>query len=260
MKKVLLEQIETFIHDMEERYGKPRKEAESDAAHTDNMAHSERSIAAFQQIMRESKEGLEDSDEAHMKEVLSTLYGLDTDSCMDKGFCRFVSDFTDTYIDDNTKESSEMLLKTYRRDIEQVEAFSELLMKRFTQLERKSSVTRIWRRRERFYYASLLRQLNDISVHLKKNLDEKNGFLSELIIKNFYNIYIFFSFIIELLRNRRNELKLIAVCNQLDRFLTILDGSVKQTFKSELPYHYALYELKELRRNAFADFFVESEM
>lgn len=259
MKKMLYQQIEAFIHGMEEKYQKAGEEKDT-ASEEATLTHSERSIAAFQQIMQECKEGLEGSDEAHMKEVLSMLFGLDTDSCMEESFCSAVSDFTDNYIDDSGKESSESILKVCQQDIDKAEAFSALLIKRFSILESKSRVTRILKRRERLYCAALLRHLNEIMQHIKKRVDDKNRFLSELIIQNFYNIYIFFSFIIELLRNRKKELKLITVCNQLDRFLSILDGSVKQTVKSDLPYHYALYELKELRRNAFEDFFIESEL
>jgi len=76
-----------------------------------------------------------------------------------------------------------------------------------------------------------------------------------MIIENFYNIYIFFSFLISLSIEKNKEMLLIEIANRLDRYIEVIEPSFSGRFlhHEDMIYHYAIYEFNELKNQIFTE-------
>ncbi len=101
----------------------------------------------------------------------------------------------------------------------------------------------------------LLKTLLNLKEKLEAKLESDSKKISFTIIENFYNLYIFFSFLISLAIKKRREILLIEIANRLDRYIDVIEPSFSGRFlyHDDMIYHYAIYEIKELKQSIFIE-------
>lgn len=99
-------------------------------------------------------------------------------------------------------------------------------------------------------------QLRTLKRLLEEKLENLSKLLSDSIIENFYTFYIYFSFLLQIPKIQRNELLLLKMANIIDRYINIIEPTFnnRSLQHKDMIYHYAIYELEELKTNIFSFF------
>lgn len=216
----------------------------------DNMALK---VKSFDEIIKECKEEVKSADEKHMEHVLKLLYGLEIDSNSIIDTDKDLENYVSGQINAKDMEVNESRIKNLQNIISNTETIINDLI-----LEYKNTlhVNRKWYSFQGYKlkkYEGFLKRLVNLKEKLEVRLERDSQKISASIIENFYSSYIFFSFLIHISMKHHKEILLLEIANRLDRYIEVIEPSFSGRFlhHDDLIYHYAIYELKELKSIIF---------
>lgn len=99
----------------------------------------------------------------------------------------------------------------------------------------------------------LLSQLMGLKTNVEKQMEYDSKELAKFIIDNFYNTYIFFSFLIRISTVQSKQILLIEIANCIDRYINVIEPifNHRRLKSQDMLYHYVMYEFKELKAHIF---------
>jgi hypothetical protein len=213
---------------------------EDDVTSNDNMALK---VKAFNEIVTECKDEVESSDTQHKIHILKLLYGLEIDEYELASVDDSLDDYVSGQIDNTNMEVNERKINTLKSILSDVNGIIEELS-----IEYKNTlhVSSKWYRFEGGKLKKLRKLLKTL-LNLKEKLEAK--------LESDSNLYIFFSFLISLAIKKRREILLIEIANRLDRYIDVIEPSFSGRFlyHDDMIYHYAIYEIKELKQSIFIE-------
>jgi len=246
MKLSILNTKITALEDICKPFLLKTEEVDSNEKIIDNVSLK---IKAFDEIIKECKEEVRIASEEHMEHVLELLYGLQSISNVDENLEHYVT----RQIADVNMEVNETKINSLKTIISNVQIIIDYLI-----LEYKNTlhVNKEWysfKGSKLKKYQSFLRRLVALKESLEIQLEEDSKKLSLSIIEDFYNLYIFFSFLTNLSIKRKQDILLIEIASTLDRYIDVIEPSFSDRFlhHNDMIYHYAIYEIKELKDKIF---------
>ncbi len=210
-------------------------------------------VKAFDEIVRECKDEVDSSDIEHKIHVLKLLYGLEVDGHNITSVDDTLDDYVSGQINDSHMEVNEHKINSIKSIISSIDEIIEKLAVEYKNILYKNSKWYRFQGKKLKKYENLLTQLMSLKEKLETQLESDSKKISFMIIENFYNIYIFFSFLISLSIEKNKEMLLIEIANRLDRYIEVIEPSFSGRFlhHEDMIYHYAIYEFKELKNQIF---------
>ena len=212
-------------------------------------------VKAFEQIIKECKDKVESSNAKHRAHVLKLLYGLKIDESDAVSIGSRLVEYVDTHINGKHMQTNEHKINRLKSIIYNINTITEEIV---VELEHIEDINLRWYRfkgGKLEKYRILLKRFIDLKEKLEIQLERDSKEISFFIIEDFYNIYIYFSFIISLSMQNANEIFLIEIANQLDRYIGVIEPSFGNRFlqHEDMLYHYVIYELKELKNRVLTE-------
>ena len=225
---------------------------EDDVTSNDNMALK---VKAFNEIVTECKDEVESSDTQHKIHILKLLYGLEIDEYELASVDDSLDDYVSGQIDNTNMEVNERKINTLKSILSDVNGIIEELSIEYKNTLHVSSKWYRFEGGKLKKLRKLLKTLLNLKEKLEAKLESDSKKISFTIIENFYNLYIFFSFLISLAIKKRREILLIEIANRLDRYIDVIEPSFSGRFlyHDDMIYHYAIYEIKELKQSIFIE-------
>ncbi|WP_024953776.1 hypothetical protein [Sulfurospirillum arcachonense] len=210
-------------------------------------------IKAFNEIIRDCKNEINSSDKEHMEHVLKILFSLVIDKENIKNTDYDLESFINSQINGDFATVNEKRILSLKNIISNVDSVIEILAIEYKNLVFINKKWYRFKRRELKRYEEHLTRLMSLKEKLEIQLENDSKIISFSIIENFYNSYIFFSFLINLSILERREILLIEVANSIDRYIDVIEPSFNKRLlqHQDMIYHYAIYELKELKNKVF---------
>ena len=206
-------------------------------------------IKAFDEIVKECKEEVESSDVEHKIRVLELLYGLEIEKQDVQSICDTLDKYVNGQIDGADMEINESRIKTIKNIMANINSvMGEMRLKRKLFVLKNSQWYKFTGSKLKEYNLIITR-LYKLNTELQAQLENDSQMISSIIIENFYNFYILFSFLISLAIEKQKELTLIEIANKLDRYIGVIEPSFSGRFlhHDDMIYHYAIHEMKELK-------------
>lgn len=212
-------------------------------------------VKAFDEIVRECKDEVESSSIEHKIHILKLLYGLDIEDYDKTSTDDSLDDYVRGQIDNARMEVNEKKINNLKNIITNVNSIIEELSIEYKNILHVNSKWYRFQGKKLNQYRELLTRLIKLRDSLKSQLEIDSKKISFMIIENFYNIYIFFSFLISLSIEKKREILLIEIANRLDRYIDVIEPSFSGRFlhHEDMIYHYAIYEIKELKNGIFKE-------
>ncbi|DAB34400.1 MAG TPA: hypothetical protein CFH82_05535 [Sulfurospirillum sp. UBA12182] len=204
-------------------------------------------IKAFNGIISDCKMEVKNTDFAHKEYILKTLYDLDINHL--------------TYL--QIEEKLDLFLKNHIGSDEDYEGIISLLKKIIYDLDNisqsiqyqveaivftKQSPLFLFEKKLNRYNEKLIK-IKKIKDSLQKKLELVSEYLANQLIENFYNFFIFISFLLNTPKIAKNDMLLIKIANILTRYIEIIEPALsnRSLHYKDMIYHYALFEIKELK-------------
>ncbi len=206
-------------------------------------------IKAFNEIVAECKEEVESSDMQHKIHILKLLYGLE----VDKYELYSLDDYVNGQIDNIHTDVNERKINSIKSILLDINSIIDELGLEYKKILHINSKWYRFQGSKLKKLKEVLKRLIQLKEKLELKLESDSRKMSFIIIENFYNLYIFFSFLISLAIQRKKEILLIEIANRLDRYLGVIEPSFGNRFlhPDDMIYHYAMYEIKELKQSIF---------
>lgn len=219
---------------------------------SDNVALK---VKAFDEIITECKEEVESSDLDHKIHVLKLLYGLEIDENDVTSADDSLDDYVSGQIDSIRMEVNERKINALKSIISSIHAILEELAIEYKNTLHINSKWYRFQGSKLKNYRELIKKLINLKEKLEAQLENDSKKISFMIIENFYNLYIFFSFLISLSIQNKREILLIEIANRLDRYIEVIEPSFSGRFlhHEDMIYHYAIYEIKDLKNKIFTE-------
>ena len=208
-------------------------------------------LKAFEAIVNDCKEETKSNDIEIVKNVLSMMYGIKTKNFDEKNISNELNKFIDTYLNSEGFSTTEKELKTIRNLIRDIEYISKILK---IKLDNENG---------RFFLFKNRYQIRELSTYIDELEEIKQGLivesnykiliLTQSVIDNFYNIYLFLANLIFYAKWENLENILIEIASIIDRIINIITPiyTGDSLNKEELLNHYAIFEFKELLRDIY---------
>lgn len=226
-----------FVHKIEE--------VDKNEKDIDNLALR---VKAFDEIIKECKEEVSAASEEHMEHVLKLLYGMEINE--DESLDKYISQ----QIDNEYMEVNETKIKSLKMILANIEDVIDSLRLEYKNILHVNKEWYSFKSNKLKEYATFLKRLVALKESLEIQLEEDSKKISLSIIDDFYSLYIFFSFLIHLSIKKEKEILLIEIASKLDRYIEVIEPSFSDRFlhHNDMLYHYAIYEIKELKDKIFA--------
>lgn len=210
-------------------------------------------IKAFDTIVEECKKEVSSSTTEKMSHVLKLLYDLETDPFDYENIGQAMEKFSHNQLHDNATGITATHIESMKAVIENIEDVLKSLVAEYKTLEKRGKKWYVFQGRRPKIIANFIRQLSKLKSSLELQIEYDAKKLAELIIDDFYNVYIFFSYLIHFSIAQNQQLLSIEIANFLDKYIKIIKPIFnKRSLKSQdMLYHYILYELRELKVTIF---------
>jgi len=207
-------------------------------------------LKTFSEIIKECKSEVESSDLEHKKHVLKLLYGVTEES--------FDLSLDDCIMEQQNMERIEVDKKHISNLKQLIGNIDEIIEKLDIEYNKSLFSNKKWYVFNGFKlkkYAKYLKILMDLKEKLEGKLESDSKKISFLIIENFYNLYIFFSFLVGICISNKNEMLLIEIASSLDSYIEVIEPSFKNRslHHDDMLHYYTIYELKELKDQIFKE-------
>jgi hypothetical protein len=212
-------------------------------------------IKAFDEIIQECKDEVDSASFEHKIHVLKLLYGVEINGYNFSSIDNSLDNYVSGQIDSAHTEVNEYKINSIKSIILSVDEIVEKLAIEYKNILHINSKWYRFQGRKLKTYSKLLTKLMNLKEKLKIQLEIDSKKISFMIIENFYNIYIFFSFLISICIQKNREIFLIEIANRLDRYIEVIEPSFsgRVLHHDDMMYHYAIYELKELKDIIFTE-------
>ncbi len=212
-------------------------------------------VKAFDEIVAECKEEIESSSIEHKIHILKLLYGLEIDENNMAILDESLDDYVNSQINNLHMKVNERKINILKNIISSITSIIEELV---VDYKITLNLNLSWYRfqgKKLNKQREFLTRLVNLKEKLESELENDSQKISFIIIENFYNLYIFFSFLISLLVYEKREILLIEIANRLDRYIEVIEPSFSDRFLhyDDMIYHYALYEIRELKNKIFTE-------
>lgn len=206
-------------------------------------------IKAFNAIVNECKEELNNITMEKMSGVLRLLYNIESEPFELEKISIAMEDFVNKQLISNSLHVTEPYLNSMKSVVQNINIIYELLLAKQKQSQKESKKWYVFNKNKRVQISQSLQKLSKLkkSIELQMEFDSKE--LVNHIINDFYNIYIFFSYIIHMSIAQEEELLTIEIANALDRYIKIINliFNGRHLKHQDMLYYYAVYELNELK-------------
>lgn len=209
-------------------------------------------LKVFNELIAECKEELSRSTNSHKEYILQSLYSIDTNNSSSEILHQNVEKFIKMHLDKGMLSESEKRISTLQKIVLDIEKIIDSLKIEYVKIinDKKTPL---------FFYHEKLKEieksstmLSTLKKDLEKKLEQTSVTSASYIIEDFYNFYIFISFLLSTEKIAKNELLILEMINILDRYINLITPafSNRSLQHQDMIYHYALYELKELKTQA----------
>lgn len=207
-------------------------------------------IKAFDAIVRECKEEVQEASKEKMLGVLRLLYNIDTDNFDVTQISNSLENFVYQQLESSYSRITETHILNMRiivKNINFIRASIALEQKRILSNKKSPSKSKNTKLVDSFQRLSQLRK----KIELQIENDSRE--LISLIIDDFYNIYIFFSYIIKISATKNEHLLAMEIANYLDRYIKIINliFNNRHLKSQDMLYYYVIHELSELKDIVF---------
>ena len=210
-------------------------------------------IRAFDSIVQECKHEINTADEAKMSSVLQLLFGIATDPLDFELIAETLEAFIKNQIDVDDSVISEGHINELKKIVSNIDAIIEILAVEYKNLISQSMKWYVFNGGQRKKLELLLRRLMELKGKVEKQMEYDSKELAKSIIDNFYNTYIFFSFLIRISTVQNKQMLLIEIANCIDRYINVIEPifNHRRLQSQDMLYHYIMYEFKELKAYIF---------
>lgn len=212
-------------------------------------------IKAFNEIINECKLEIKSTNHAHKEHILRTLYNLDICELTPKAIDNKIDDFIKNQI--GFSDDYEEKINLMKKILQELEDILESLKFKYQTFLFKTKTPLFLQKNKLGDYEKKIQQIESIKNSLQTKLELFSEHLANHIIENFYTFFIFISFLITTPKLCKNEMLLLKVANILDRYIDIIEPALsnRSLHYKDMIYHYALFEVKELKEQVLKGIF-----
>lgn len=210
-------------------------------------------IKAFDTIVNECKKEVQSSSTKKMSHILKLLYDIETDPFDYNEIGKAMENFSSSQLKHNLSGISASHIEDMGVMVDNISNVLNSLVAEYQNLAKENKKWYVFQGKRPKVIATLIQDLSKLKSNLELQMEYDAKKLTELIIDDFYNIYIFFSYLIHFAISQNQQLLSIEIANFLDKYIQIINPIFnKRSLKSQdMLYHYVLYELRELKVTIF---------
>ncbi len=204
-------------------------------------------IKAFNSIVSECKDEVKEAPIERMSSILKLLFDVDTEEFDIQNISKTMENFVNYKL--NSFKNSESKLNSMKKIHQNIDHILNSLQHQYKDLQKESKKIYVFNGSKLKTIKSLAIRLNELKQNIRLQMEYDAKAISNDIIKDFYNIYIFFLFLSYMTIAQEEELLSIEIVNEIDRFVKVIELVFNgRTLKNQdMLYYYAIYELNELK-------------
>ncbi len=229
------------------------KDLDEESLRKSDMDPSILDIKAFNAIVSECKDEVKNASYDKITDMLKLLFELETDYVSIDVIELRLEKFVNSKLN-SSRFCTEKQLDDLKKITQNIDSIYDFLRQKQKQLHKDAQNFYVFNKKQRRDVALNLSKLSQMKKDIELQMEYDAKMLVNSIIKDFYNIYIFFSLLIYVIIAREEELLSIEIANELDRFTKVI-GYIfnKRTLSNkDMLYYYATYELDELKQTIYS--------
>ncbi len=212
-------------------------------------------IMTFNNIIDECKMEIRNSNLDKIANDLQLLYRIKSDPFDYHTISEALDNFVTNQLKSTNLHVSEESLKIMVKITENIKIIQESLkieMKRLTKEAENFYVFNKKSRKKIIKYSQILKSLEN-KICIQMEYDSK--IIAKNIIEDFYNTYIFLSFLIKLAIAKNQYILGIEIANAIDRYTNIVSlvFNGRKLKNQDMLYYYLIHELNELKNIIYED-------
>ncbi len=215
-----------------------------------NMKPTVLEIKAFNSIVSDCKEEVKNAPIERMASVLKLLFDIETESfdVQDIGMC--LENFVNQKLNSGLFAVNEKHLNSMKKTLDNIDDIKKHLVYMKNGHLKSGTKRQNLSRSNANKLIELILKLEALSADIRLQIEYDAKKIVNDIIDDFYNVYIFFSFIVYMTIAQEEELLSIEIANELDRFTKMINYALSnRTLKNQdMLYYYATHELNELKK------------
>lgn len=206
-------------------------------------------IKAFDAIVNECKDEISHASLEKMASSLSLLYNLNIQPFDAEVISQKIEEFVSKQLNSEKIETNEKKIKMMQNIVENIDQIREALAKELKKIHKESQKWYVFNSSKRKNYSDLYRRATVLKKNIELQMEYESKDIAQVIIDDFYNIYIFFSYLIHLCIKHNQQLLSIEIADFLDRYIKIINHifNNRHLKAQDMLYYYVIYELDELR-------------
>lgn len=210
-------------------------------------------ITTFNKIIDECKEEVKKSDLKKINEVLNLLYKINSEPFEYETISKALDAFVTNQLKSSNLQESEESLKTMMKIAENIQNIQESLLLELKRLNKEAQKIYVFNKLSRNQIVKHHETLEILEKQLYVQMEYDSKKITKKIIDDFYNTYIFLSYIIKLSIEKNQYLLAIEVANAVDRYIDIVSlvFNGRHLKNQDMLYHYLIYELNELKNTIY---------
>ncbi len=160
-----------------------------------------------------------------------------------------INNFLNTKINDQSLVVGENEIQTINKILDDINFISNAVHVQLQNLHVKSKKWYISNANKQNKLKKSLNKLNILELKIKFQREYHSKQIADNIIDNFYSIYVYLRFMIDVLINKDQQLLLIEIASFLDKYISIISYifNNRKLNSIDMIYHYASFELNELK-------------
>lgn len=214
-----------------------------------NKPHNILQLKSFNAIINECKDEIKNSTIEKKIGILRLLYNIECNPFNPDTISQSLDDFVTSQLKPANLNNTEDDLKNMSKIVDDIKVIQESLILEVKRLEKESKkfyVFNRYKRKKIYKYFGILSSLKS-QIYLQLEYDAKN--LAKNIINDFYNTYIFLSYLLSLCFANRQQILAIEIANAADRYINIINliFNDRHLKNQDMLYYYLIYELNEMK-------------
>lgn len=210
-------------------------------------------IKAFDNIVYECKQEVRNSTPKKMSHILKLLYDVETEPFDPHAVNNTMETFSQKQLQNNKIGITATQIDDMATIVDNIDDVLNGLMSEYKNLNKRNKKWYVFQGNKPKIIGNIIRELAALRKKLKLQMEYDAKKIAEIIIDDFYNIYIFFSYLIYFSISQNKQLLSIEIANFLDRYIKIINPifNNRSLKNQDMFYHYVLYELRELKVTIF---------
>lgn len=210
-------------------------------------------IKAFNTIVSECKNEIANSSTEKMSGILHLLYNIETEPFVSENISKNIEDFVTIKLSPSALYVTESEIYIMNKITENIDTLCHSLVTEQRRLNIRSKKWHVYNKNARDLVAQNYKRLATLKKKIEFQIEYNSRQIADLVIEDFYNIYIFFSYIIRMALVKKQELLTIEIANFIDRFINIINHifNNRHLKNQDMLYYYVVYELNELKTKIY---------